>query len=74
MTGWAQWQENEAAGHTDPKDMEQKMSLVSAHILVFYAVQNSSLWDGTAHIQDGSSLLTQTSLETPHKHTPSLPG
>lgn len=54
MTGWARWQDNEPAGHTDSKD-RQKMSLVSAHVLVFYAVQNPSLWNGTTHIEDGSS-------------------
>lgn len=52
------------------REMDAAAQLTSA--FSFHSVQDLSLWDGTTHIQDGSSLLKRASLVASPLRCPEL--
>lgn len=55
---------SEAAEYIDSGQEAERKTVVPILTSPLHLVQDASLWDGTAHIEGGSSFLGHTSLET----------
>ena len=66
MVKWAWWQKRETAGHTLPEDRKQRSIPMFSCLPLspFNSFLDLGPWDGAAHIQAGSSLLDESSLDS----------